>query len=695
MRRLSCVLAVLATLGGLPAQDPVPPAGGFPVAERDYAPGGALGPVTWVDGVVTALHVYHPVAPAPASGWPCVLLVHGGDGNRNIQPLRARGRLLARAGYVCLAYDVRGEGVTVAANPPGFDASEGARLRDVAEVFARANTWLPAGVSVDPTRLAVTGESLGGRTSFRAAAWSGQPLPAPLGPYTTLPRIAAVAPRIAPLDVAGDAVVDGLLLNAEVATGIYERGPSDPYYPWLLAEDFPAIAAALTADPLRNFLPRLQVSRVPMLITNCWDDAKHQLASTVDALPLLPPTLPVHTYWTTNGHGTAPNDGEQLANDEAIRRWFDHFLKGRANGVPFEPKHESGVAPAGRAAHLDSGATWGHALAPSWPPAGTTTTSLFLRSAGGQSLAAAAPTAVEPAAVVANVALAPGYGIAAFCADQRSPSALVAAWALDNEVFTGAVLAQELQILGRPRFSATVDATAGDFLVTAALYAVGPGGTEKLITAGTHGVRGGAAGVHALGIELDDTAFVLPAGSRLRLKLRNLPIHDAAGNTFVRFLPCFVAGATAVRIAPATPARLDLPTRARSQAFVLPRLATVPVASGPLHTLQVAAGASRAGQFYLLLLGASGFGPGAVFAPEVLPIQLDPWSYAVAAAPTGPWFPGFAGTLDAAGRATATVDLRALVLPPQLLGMRWTTAVLGLDGGGYWGGGPAEFEIVP
>lgn len=695
MHRPHLVLAALATLGGLFAQDPLPPAGGFPIAERDYAPGSALGPVTWVDGVVTALHVYHPVAAAPATGWPCVLLVHGGEGNRNIQPLRARGALLARAGYVCLAYDVRGEGVTVAANPPGFDASEGARLRDVAEVFARANSWTPVGVPVDLQRLAVTGESLGGRTSFRAAAWSGQPLPAPLGAYTTMPVIAAVAPRIAPLDVAGDAVVDGILLNAEVATGIYERGPTDPYYAWLLAEDFPAIAAALAIDPLRNYLPRLQTGSVPMLITHCWDDAKHQLASTVDALPLLPSTLPVHTYWTTNGHSTQENDGEQFANDEAIRRWFDHFLKGRANGVPFEPKHESGLAPAGRAAHLDPGTAWGHALAASWPPAGTTTTSLFLRSSGGQSLAAAAPTAAEPGVVVANVALSPGYGITAFCADNRNPSALVAAWALDNEVFTGAALAQELQLLGRPRFTATVDATAGDFYLTAALYAVGPGGTEKLISAGTHGVRGGAPGVHAPAIELDDTAFVLPAGSRLRLKLRNLPIHDAAGNTFVRFLPCFVAGATTVRIAPSTPARLDLPTRARSQAFVTPRLATVPVASGPLHTLQISAGASRAGQFYLLLLGASGFGPGAVFAPEVLPIQLDPWSYAVAAAPTGPFFPGFAGTLDAAGRATATVDLRSLVIPPELLGLRWTTAVLGLDAGGYWGGGPAEFEIVP
>jgi hypothetical protein len=150
-----------------------------------------------------------------------------------------------------------------------------------------------------------------------------------------------------------------------------------------------------------------------------------------------------------------------------------------------------------------------------------------------------------------------------------------------------------------------------------------------------------------------------------------------------------------VRIAPATPAVLDLPTRARPHAFVTPRLAAVSTAAGALHTLQVNAGAARAGQYYLVLLSASGFGPGSAFAPEILPIQLDFWTYAVASAPTGPFFPGFSGLLDAQGRATASVDLRALAFPPSLLGIRWTTAVAGLDAGGYWGGGPAEFEFWP
>jgi len=691
----ACTLA-LASSGAIAiAQDPAPPAGGFPVGFREYALGMPLGTHVWVDGVATALDVYYPTASAPLTGWPVVLLVHGGSGNRRIQPIIARANRLARAGYVCFAYDVRGEGATPTYNPPGFDASEEARLRDMAELFARADSFLPPGVTADETRLAVTGESMGGRHAYRAAGWSGQALPVPIAPYTHMPVIRAVAPRIAPLDFADNAVQHGILLNAEVAVGIFERGPSDPTYAPMVAGDYATIHALQTAEPLRNYLPRLLTTTVPMLITNVWDDAKHELAATVDALTLLPPTTPVRTWWTTNGHSAADNAVEQAANDEAIRRWFDHFMKGLANGVPFEPDHESGYMPPTAATHLNANSHWAHALETSWPPSGTTTSTFYLRSSP-RALATVPPAAVEPSVTVSNIMTNPAYDVLAFGADNRNPAALTAAIALDNEVFTSPPLSADTEILGRPRVTATVDATVGDFLITAALYAIAPGGARRLVTTGTHGVKGGAPGVHAMSIECDDVAFLFPAGFRVQLELRNLSICDYPGNVFVRWTPSFVAGATAVRIAPATPARLELPVRPRPHAFLTPRLHAGSAATGFVHDLRVLGGPSRAGQTYLILLSASGFGPGTVFGPEIVPVNMDAFTYLVAGAPTAPFFPGFAGTLDASGAATATIDLSAVLLPPWLLGVRFTNAVIGLDGGGtYWGGGPAEFEILP
>ncbi len=687
----------LALACSLAAQDPLPPAGGFAVGFREYTVTSPLGALAWVDGVQTALDVYHPVATPPANGWPVVLLVHGGSGNRRIQPLVARANMLAKAGYVCFAYDVRGEGVTTTYNTPPFDASEEARLRDMAELFARADTFLPVGVTADETRLAVTGESMGGRHAFRAAGWSGQPLPVPMGAYTHMPSIAAVAPRIAPLDFADNAVQDGILLNAEVAVGIYERGPTDPTHAPMVAGDYATIHALQTAEPLRNYLPRLLTSSVPMLITNVWDDAKHELRATVDALALLPAATPVRTWWTTNGHGSQDNHVEQLGNDDAIRRWFDHYLKGRVNGVPFELDHESGYMPPTAAAHLDPSAHWVHAVEAAWPPAGTTTTILFLHSSGPQkTLTSSTPVLAEPAVTVSNVLLNPTYDVLDFGADNRSPAALTAAIALDNEVFASQPFGTGIEILGRPRFVATVDATAGDFLVTAALYAIAPGGARRLITTGTHGLKGGLPGVHSLAIECDDVAFVLPPGFRLQLELRNLAICDYPGNVFVRWTPSFVPAATSVRIDPVSLARVELPIRPQNHAFVTPRLHFGSAAAGFVHNLRVIGGPARAGQPYLVLLSASGHGPGTVFGPELVPVNLDAFTYLVAASPIPPLFAGFAGVLDANGLATATLDVLSIVLPPEVLGLRFTNAVIGRDAAGvYWGGGLAEFEILP
>jgi len=91
----------------------------------------------------------------------------------------------------------------------------------------------------------------------------------------------------------------------------------------------------------------------------------------------------------------------------------------------------------------------------------------------------------------------------------------------------------------------------------------------------------------------------------------------------------------------------------------------------------------------------SSFGAGTTFAPEVLPLNLDAWTFIAIGAPLLPFFPGFSGLLDVDGNANASVDLTSITIPPVFIGQRFTCAVMGLDGGGYWVGGPSQFEIWP
>ncbi|MCA8973320.1 MAG: hypothetical protein KDC98_01295, partial [Planctomycetes bacterium] len=568
MRAAAALVASLLT-SLLAAQDPMPPAGGWNVGYFEYVPGGTNGALTWVDGVNTALDIYFPVATPPASGWPIVVLVHGGEGTRKIPPIVHRARRLAAVGYVCLAYDARGNGVTVTSNAPGFDLSDDAKLRDMAELMVRAPVLVPAATAADPTRVAVSGESMGGRHAYRAAAWSGQPLTAPIAPYTHMPTISAIAPRIAPLDPVTDQIPFGpLLINVIPAKGIVDRGPSDPGYAPLVAEDFVGATAQLANDPVRNYLPQLVTSTVPVLLTNCYEDHKHYIFPTVDALARLNPNMPVRTWWTTNGHSSASNDQEEAANDEAIRRWFDHHVKGRSNGVPLEPDSEAAYPPATRLDHVDPASHWRHALAPAWPPPSTPVTFHLRHNGTALGLLSSAPAATEPSVVIDHVMTNASYTIVDFCNHNANPGPVTANIALDNESFSSPPLTAEFEIVGRPRFDATVDTDSGDFLITACLYSVMPNGNRKFITGGTHGRRGASAGVHQLSIELDETAFVVPAGHRLALDLRNIAIFDWPGNPFIRTVPMFTPSSTRVRIDPATPATLVLPQRPRSHAFL-------------------------------------------------------------------------------------------------------------------------------
>ncbi len=692
--KAASIALVPALLAGLTlAQDPPPPPGGFPVGEIEYAASNANGPITWVDGVQTEIDLYYPVAVPPPTGWPAVLAVHGGQGTRKNPTIQGRCKRLTAMGYVCLAYDARGDGATVVLNPVGFAATEGDKIRDMADAFQQAPLLLPAGVTMDGARLAVTGESQGGRHSYRAAAWSGLALPLPFGAVTHMPVIGAIAPRVAPLSPADDVVQQGILMNAEVACNIYLQGqPTDPQYVALLAEDYAAIYALRAADPLQHYLPGVLASTVPILIGNVWTDAKHALAPTVDALAQLPVTIPHRVVWSANGHSTPKNQVEELFTDDLIRRWFDRFLKGIANNVEHEPFAEVAVQPADPLRHADPDSAWGHALVPAWPPSGTTTAVRYLR--GGARLGRNAPGAVEVGPTLQHRVLN-GYSVASFCADDRVPNKVLPNLPLVSASFTDAVANDDVEVLGRPRVIAEVDASSGDFYVQAALFDVDPSGSERFVCAGSSGVRGGAAGRHALTIELDDTAYVLPAGHRLQVKLENLPLHRPPSQNFFRWVPCFTDSDVTLVIEPAVAPRLEVPVPVQPHALLSPRIAAVSAASGVMHPMLLEAGSTRANRPYLALMSASGYSPGFALGATPVPLNPDAWTAFAALVPNTAPFVAFGGLTDARGQAPPSFAVGLHPVAPALAGLRFAFTVVGLGPQGWWASAPSELTIRP
>lgn len=663
LRRVVLAAALATHLVG---QDPPPPLGGFAVVEvLDQN-------VVWSDTYRSRMDLYRPDVAPPATGWPGVLAVHGGAENRKTALIRGLSRYLAARGYVVYAYDVSGDGDTVALNP-GWTTPRGEDrvLLDAAESHGIAGALLPG--YLDPSRIGVTGNSQGGKHSLDAAAWSGRQLPL-AGFVTHYPLVRAVAPEIASLDSMNASLPGGVLIGDELMNG---RPPTDPLVQMLAVEDYAGIVAWAQAQQTAQQLALLGTSTVPIAVMLAWHDLKHQPSASATALATLP--MRKRLFLTTGGHSTPFNQIERGLQQDVRGRWFDHFLKGIPNGVTLEAYAEVAVTPE-NAPYLDTSSSWEHRRFAQWPPTFARQT-LYLR--GTRSLEGSAPPAVEVGPLVQH-RIQPGFTPTNYVAvgGGRSPAAVYARIPRLEFAFESPPLDATSEIVGRSTVELHVNDTSGTFQLSAELSHVDPAGNPTFVTMGTGGVRSAGAGQHTLRFDLGDIAHVVPAGHKLRLAIVNLATHRPPGQHRIHFVPYFTATDTRLLLQPAAASRVMLPLRPYAT-NLRPRLAQASASLGIDHRMLLNGGAARAGYLYVTAMGLSGEAPG-IPLPGLgtpVPVNFDAWTSLGFALLGTPILPGFTGVLDANGQATPGLHVPPLNAGP-FLGQRVTFAGVVVDPAG-------------
>lgn len=661
------LLAVLAA--SLLAQDPPTPAGGFAVTVNTVM-------ITFSDGVTTGMDIYTPNAAAGPTGWPGVLVMHGADGTKNIPEVVAAANHLATAGYVAYAF--------TGPDPRPQDRD----LLDTAEAHGLAQA-LVAGTTIDPARLAVTGFSGGGRKSFSAAAWSGRLLPL-AGFVTHYPAVLAVAPEITPLDSTETSVPGGLMVSDHV---IIDKPIG---HPWLLevhAGNYAGLQALANTPFNQSLLANLATSTVPVFAMFAMQDFKIVNNPSIDAFLTLTQG-PKRMYQSSGGgHSTVPNAMERAFQQDLRRRWFDRYLKGILNGVDLEPLVEVGMQPTSTPLHLNPATIWEHRSTTAWPPPLPNTR---YHMVGTQSLSLAPPAAFNLTNVINHVVPA-GYDVDDYVMNGAglAPAAVTANIAPSTETFSTMPLTEAIEIIGRPTVTLTVDDTTGLYQLTAILAHQDPAGVVHWITAGTWGNRSGIAGVSQLTIDMVDVGQIVPAGNRLVLRITNLADIRGPGHRRIRTVPYFESTSTTIFVGPGNDNFVDIPTRPY-QAGLLPRIARVSAAVGFAHPMQLRGGALRAGQSYLVALGASGEAPGFLQNGVLVPLNVDALTGLGLSLVNTAVLPGAAGVLDASGNASTGLQLPAAIAP-LLAGLRFTFAGLVLSAGATCEvvGGPATLVIAP
>ena len=650
------LLPLIATVALAAPQDPPVPPGGFPVllAANTQA-------LTYSDGYQTYFDLRVPDHPAPVTGWPLVLVVHGGGGNKNTYATTAEG--LAAAGYAALTYDVRGQGASMSQlNLPTAYGKTRNGLReifDLFEVLEGAEAAYPT--EIDFARIGVTGFSQGGITSWNAAIHSGTNPPAnSWGRVAPFPQISAAVPQGCGGPTRGSTALQ-TVFGVNTVEGIFAPGgihfdPSTQaaMEAAVLAEDYAAFQS-LTSSGVFDEQSLLTQTQVPVYFYASYDDPKIRSTAGVLSWDALNSTKRMQLG---TGHHGCPANARDLQLFRVNRLlWLDRFLKFEMNGVENGPAVVAATTPEHVPTYNSAGSNWDFRRLASWG-AGVSPERLYLTAPGLQ----ATPPAV-PAAQTVNHMPPAFVDIVWWATNLPSYAMTLGTIPLNFTEWDSTPSTADRHLIGQVKAQLQILCNQTDYQLNVVLLDVAPSGSSRMITKRDFCSRTNTPGVPStISLEMDVQSYVLRAGHRIRLRFENLARRDTdfPGGDRLKRLPVFSPFSVDIVSTPNTPSWIDIPLLPFADPVLSMHPSKQNVNALEHQTFTLHTDSSKAGWTYVVVGTASGSSPGFDYAGVHVPLNIDPITNLMLTNLNVPPFVGTVGTLDAQGSASI-----AILLPPS------------------------------
>lgn len=399
----------------------------------------------------------------------------------------AQAQKLANSGYVVVSYNVRGfwqsGGEIEVAGPP--DIADASRVID----------WALANTPADAGHIGMAGVSYGAGISLLTAAHDK--------------RVKAVAALSGWADLIGSIYsgrtqhvqAAGLLDGASLVTGRQSaevRQIFNDFYASNLSKEQDMINWGKKRS-VATYVDQLNKNGAAVMMANAWGDTifpPNQYADFYEKL-----TGPKRLEFRPGDHATAEMTGLfGLPNDvwTDTERWFDHHLKGEANGINRELP-----------VRLKSRSTGGYEGYPDWKSVGATNRKIAL---GGTTT------------IRTNVNSGADGGVVFLSSilDQVAQLPPVASIPLIPRLWAGVWQSEKYataqHVRGTAKLHTTVTPTKESGTLVAYLYDVGPLGLGKLVSNAPYTFHGRTPGKpFGVDLELYSTAYDVPAGHRLAL----------------------------------------------------------------------------------------------------------------------------------------------------------------------------------
>ncbi|MBN6150025.1 X-Pro dipeptidyl-peptidase [Xanthomonas sp. AmX2] len=411
---------------------------------------------------------------------------------------------LASDGYVVVSYTSRGFWDSAGQ----IDIAGAPTVEDVSAMI----DWALANTPANDKAIGVSGISYGAGTSLLAAARD--------------PRIKAVAALSGWADLQASLYANAtvsqqgvaLLVTAGALTG--RPGPD-------LAQISARVAAGDYDGAVQGFLPKaaergvinelqaLNRNGPAVLMANAFNDGLFPPNQYIDLYNRL--SVPKQLMLSQGDHATAELPGALGLPNEvytATTRWFDHYLKGRANGVDREPPVQLSALGGSWQRYADwnsvqAGATrYGLSrpsglLAPTGTLGGTST-------GWSHRIATGVPTLADSGVVLVS-GLLQGFG-------QPVTTSIPLVARNGAAVWTGPVYASARRLAGSPSLRLTVTPSQADVSLFAYLYSMDALGVAQLLSHAPYTLRNATPGAAVtVDLALQATAAEIPAGRRLVL----------------------------------------------------------------------------------------------------------------------------------------------------------------------------------
>jgi ABC-2 type transport system ATP-binding protein len=269
---------------------------------------------TMSDGTSIAYDLYLPDGTAPAGGWPGVIVLHGLGGSKDDMAVIAS--TFAAHGYAALAYTARGEG-TSTGNLGLAGPDEVSDERAMFNYF----TGLP---EVSDTAIGAWGISYGGGETWNGLA-AGIPYKAAEVVETWTDLYSALWPQ----NVAKSGIVLGFAKTVESRSPLIQQEESDAVH----STNLGAIRALVAP---RSAYSKLSSIKTPVYMFQGRVDYAFDVTQAENGFRLVggPKKLYVGQFGHVPSTFPGPDVGYVLSQGVA---WYDHWLKGDANGIDKAP----------------------------------------------------------------------------------------------------------------------------------------------------------------------------------------------------------------------------------------------------------------------------------------------------------------------------------------------------------------------